>query len=212
MTSDDDLIRFHNGDTLDNIPVIRDEGPRSGFPWKTVAGVFGAAALVGGVIGLSFALGDRADDMTSAVAGSPSASASASQAAPSPTPAVTVTAHSTETVTAEPTSQAQQPYASPELEQVYVVETPATGGDPGMDYCFSFDDSYGTSLLVNAPAYLCQDFLFSTHPDDMQGVFENSPVDCSGTPGARSAEVTFATSTYWGAGHAYTCLIANDGA
>lgn len=208
MTSDNDLVRFHNGDTLDNIPVIRDI-PSRPIPWRTVGGMLGAAIFLGGVFGASFGMGDRSHHDT-ADASPPTVSVTPSSNAPAPAPAVTVTTESTETVTAVPSVEPHQPYAETVLEQVYVVETPVTGGDPSTDYCFTFDDSYGTVLLADALPYECQDFLFSTHPKDMTGVFESAPVDCSATPGARSAELTFAASTDWGEGQAFTCLLHND--
>lgn len=196
---EEELIRFHNGDTLHNIPVVRPEPLRSGVPWRVVGAVGGMAALVGSVIGLSFALGDRADKAASSVA----SSSAPAPVSPAPAPTVTVTRPA---VTVAP----HQLYTAPLAEQVYVIQTPPTGGDPGTDYCFSYTE-LGAALLADAPSYECEDFLFSTHPADMQGVFEGSPVDCSSTPGARSAEITFDASTYWGAGRSYTCLLANNG-
>jgi hypothetical protein len=102
--NDDDLFRFHNGDTLNNIPVIRDEEPRS-FPWRTVGAVAGVAALVGSVVGLSFGLGDRHHTSQTVAA-----------ATINPTPATTPsTAPSPSVVTATATVQApaQTVYAAP---------------------------------------------------------------------------------------------------
>src|SRR4051812_5739981 len=102
--NDDDLFRFHNGDTLNNIPVIRDEEPRS-FPWRTVGAVAGVAALVGSVVGLSFGLGDRHHTSQTVAA-----------ATVNPTPATTPsTAPSPSVVTATATVQApaQTVYAAP---------------------------------------------------------------------------------------------------
>ena len=141
-------------------------------------------------------------------------------AAPSPAPTVTVWQAQP---APEPTpSWRREPSAGMEL--VHVVVSPATGGDPSMDYCFSYaalgapgsdDDGDGVpeaALRANAPAHECGDFLFSTHPWDMGGVWEMTPPDCSDTPGGRLAYVSFAESTTWYGSDAYTCLLFNGGA
>ena len=86
-----------------------------------------------------------------------------------------------------------------------------------MDYCITYtgSESEGRAdavLLVNPPLYQCEDFLFSTHPQDMTSVWEEFPPDCSGTPGGRAAHLSFAESTTWYGSDAYTCLLLNDGA
>lgn len=101
---DDDLLRFHNGDTLHNIPVIREEHPAN-FPWRTVGAVAGVAALVGSVIGLAFGLGDRHHPSQSVAA-----------ATDTPTPAVTpsnVPSPSVITATATVQVPARTIYAAP---------------------------------------------------------------------------------------------------
>lgn len=90
MTSEEDLLRFHNGDTLDNIPVIRLQEPRR-IPWRTVASVVGIAAFVGAVFGWSFGMGKNAGSGLAAGAPSPTATISDSPS-PSPTPTLSVVA------------------------------------------------------------------------------------------------------------------------
>ncbi|MFE7173738.1 hypothetical protein [Streptomyces sp. NPDC057616] len=103
--NDDDLLRFHNGDTLHNIPVVRDEKPRA-FPWRAVGTVAGMAALVGGVIGLSFGLGDsHHSSQTVAAATDTPAPATTT---PSPSPSVV-----TATATVQAPTQTQTVYAAP---------------------------------------------------------------------------------------------------
>jgi len=108
LMNDDDLLRFHNGDTLHNIPVVRDEEPRT-FPWRTVGAVAGVAALVGSVVGLSFGLGSRhhpSQTVAAATDTPPSAAATTTPVAPSP-PTVTATA------TVQAPTQTQTVYAAP---------------------------------------------------------------------------------------------------
>lgn len=204
MVSDEDMIRFHNGDTLDSIPVVRvtpDTPARPVMNRQLWGLALGSALAAGAVVGLVLASMDDSPAPARAALASVTPS-------PGPSPSV-VTA--TATVTARATVIAPHPYTEPENERVYVLTTPATGGDPGMDYCFQYNGQ-GADLLVNAPAYMCQDFLFSTHPDDGEGVFEDSPPDCSDTPGARSARLQFSPQSFWGEGVMYTCLLVNDGA
>ncbi|MEV0209152.1 hypothetical protein AB0H97_28555 [Streptomyces sp. NPDC050788] len=102
---DDDLLRFHNGDTLHNIPVVRDEEQRT-FPWRTVGMVAGMAALVGSAVGLSFGLGDRHHPAQTVAAPGTPPPASATTT-PSPQPVVTATA------TVQAPTQTQTVYAAP---------------------------------------------------------------------------------------------------
>lgn len=98
-----------------------------------------------------------------------------------------------------------------------MVQAPSTGGDPSTDYCLSYTGSSADSavdaiLLANAPAYQCDDLVFSPTPDDGEGVWKDAVPDCSRTPGARSAAVFFSEATDWYGADAYTCLLASDGA
>ncbi|MFF7754355.1 hypothetical protein ACFZCP_35150 [Streptomyces sp. NPDC007971] len=110
---DDDLLRFHNGDTLHNIPVIRDDKPQPRFPWQTVGTVAGIAALVGATVGVSFGLGDRhhpAQTAAAAVTATPAPTPATTTPPPAPSPPV-VTATATATVQAP--TQTQTVYAAP---------------------------------------------------------------------------------------------------
>lgn len=223
MTSDEDKIRFHNGDTLESIPVVRiDEPERRRIPWRTVGGVLGAALLVGGLFGLSFALGEGEPTPTAAAPDDETGPTAPVSAAPSPEPVPTVTVTRTPTPTVTVTEQASEavpaPYVEPvAMEYVYVISAPFTGGDPGTNYCVSYTGSSNGDgalavLQAEVPAYQCHDFLFSTHPDDQMGVFETTPPDCSDTEGGRTAQILFDPMTGWGDGVLYTCLLANNGA
>lgn len=209
VVSEEDMIKFHNGDTLDSIPVIRDISAQSS-PLVTNRQLWcislGLALVTGAVTGLVLSQHDGSPAPNRAAAVSPSAVVTTK--APAPVPTVTATA----TVTTRATVEVPRSYAQPSVEQVYVVRAPATGGDPGTDFCFSYDDSYGTTLLADAPAYLCRDFLFSTHPKDGLGVFEETVPDCSATPGGRAAQINFSAQSGWGPSTLYTCLLRNDGA
>lgn len=91
-----------------------------------------------------------------------------------------------------------------------MIDTPATGGDPGTNYCLLYLE-YGASLRANAPGYACHDFLFSTHPSLGEGVFSEDPsVECGDTPGGRLAMLVFDPYTSWGGQPLYTCLLLND--
>ncbi|MEU2115213.1 hypothetical protein ABZ567_06070 [Streptomyces sp. NPDC016459] len=97
---DEDLERFHNGDTLDNIPIIR---VRKQFPWKLVVAAVGGSLLIAAcLLVLVFHPGSRnskATDLprsspttvsTARVESSPSVTrrATAQETAPSSAPAV----------------------------------------------------------------------------------------------------------------------------
>lgn len=215
---DDDKIRFHNGDTLDSIPVIRDVPQRRSIPWRTVAGVVGTAVLVGTIVGISVGMGER-NRPQAATPDAPLPVTTAPVAAPSP---VVPTATMTETVTATPTDPQPQPpvqqapyvpdYTDAAMEEVVIVNTPDTGGDPSTNYCLAYLEQ-GATLLANAPGYMCHDFLFSTHPSLEQSVFEEvPPAECGDTPGGRLAILVFDPVSSWGGDPLYTCLLMNDGA
>jgi hypothetical protein len=102
--SEEDMIRFHNGDTLDSIPVITDDEPHRPN-WRSIGGAVGTAVLVGSLVGLSFAMGphggSRASSSVSAGASVTTVTApSPSAQLPSPDPAPTITVTQQSTVTA----------------------------------------------------------------------------------------------------------------
>lgn len=224
MTSEEDMIRFHNGDTLGSIPVVRADEPRRRIPWRTITLTVGCAAFVGAVVGLSFGMGSRSQPVQAETpASSPAVTADAKAVSSPPVPVVTVTAQETVTVApSEPDYDLNGAGAGPEMhgmewEQIYLEREPATGGDPGVDYCLSYAGEFSGGmpsavLLANAPAYQCSDFLFSTHPSDGSGVFEEMPPDCSATPGARTAELWPGPDSAVIGQVMYTCLLMNDGA
>lgn len=77
---DEDLERFHNGDTLDSIPVITE---RRRLPWKrTLVGVMGAVALTALVFVLIRPQHDQRGATASRQAGGTSASAGTETTAP----------------------------------------------------------------------------------------------------------------------------------
>lgn len=219
--TEDELIRFHNGDTLHNIPVIRLPPPP---PQKRQARTrvailaIGSAALAGAALG---ALASTGGDSGSAPHAASSAPATTAAPSALPTPAPTVTVYQAQPAETRTVTPDARPYRYPYegVETVHVVSAPPTGGDPGMDYCvtytgFSEGGDLEAILMVNAPPYECEDFLFSTHPSDGNGVWEEEemPTDCADTPGGRPAYVMFDIASGWYGGDAYTCLLTNDGA
>ncbi|MFJ9541160.1 hypothetical protein ACIRPX_28375 [Streptomyces sp. NPDC101225] len=119
--NEDDLLRFHNGDTLHNIPVVRDRTPRP-FPWRTVGTVAGMAALVGGVIGLSFGLGTRHHPAQTAAAATGTPAPPAASAVPTVTATATVRAPTrTQTVYAAPAEGTDSTTAETVVEQYYAA-------------------------------------------------------------------------------------------
>jgi hypothetical protein len=224
---DDEEIRFHNGDTLDSIPVVRPTVPLPPglrrlppdpevFPSQPaprvsplVATIIAGAAVIGALSGMVVAWAPQDDAATAQPV--PSASPSVTvHVQPEPTPPAPT---ATVTVRAEPT-YTEEPDAA--WESVWITVAPATGGDPTTDYCLAYDyDSVASvipaTLLANAPAWQCDDYLFSTHPSDMEGVWEETPPDCTATPGGRTVQVAFDPMTEWGGGTVlYSCLIAAD--
>ena len=132
----EDLIRFHNGDTLHNIPVVRLPPPANPHPrqaWRKVAATVAGATLAG-VLG-GWVIGKT---VGGAVAGRPASASSGQPAvtttAPSPTPTVTV--RQAQPVPEPAPSWRREPSAGMEL--VHVIISPATGGDPSMDYCITY--------------------------------------------------------------------------
>lgn len=199
MSAEDDLIRFHNGDTLGNIPVVRPRDRSSSPPLRTLLITVAVAALVSGsAVGWALSQGGQ----ETSAAPPPVKAAQATRSVPpsfSPAPAPTITVWQ---APSDPT-----PEAEPEpVETIYVGDAPATGGDPSTDYCIFYTDHGSAVLLANAPDYLCDDVIFSTHPSTGSGVWEEEAPDCSATPGARPVFFVFGESTSWYGADAYTCL------
>ncbi|MER5185154.1 hypothetical protein ABT009_43915 [Streptomyces sp. NPDC002896] len=212
---DEELIRFHNGDTLDNIPILRLPEPeatssRRRPPLKLLAILVPGIAVVGALAGLGLAaLMDDPNPRPPARADAP----------PSPTPSTSPSA--TNPVTTASATPWTQPSSKPEtetkataLEQVSIIQTPATGGDPGSSYCLIYTGSSSgpereAILLMNAPGYQCHDML----PYDATG--EHSPFmteapDCAAP--ARPAVLSFAEVGGWEQEVMYTCLTEHHGA
>ncbi|WP_328634224.1 hypothetical protein [Streptomyces sp. NBC_00356] len=214
---DEDLIRFHNGDTLGNIPVVQLSEPAAApirrIPVLAVAivgaGLLGSLAAVG-----AFTLLNHDRDAQAGHAPAGAAPISSMPTAPANTPAPTTPA--------SPSAQTPSPSASPttttrttsRLEQVRIIQTPPTGGDSGASYCLVYTGaSSGTEreaiLLMNAAGYQCQDML----PVDPTG--ENSPMmteapECAAP--ARAAVLSFAETGGWENEVMYTCLTEHHGA
>jgi len=222
--TDDDQIRFHNGDTLDSIPVVPPTVPLPPglkrlpydpevFPPRplparvtpVVASIITGAAVMGALVGMVVAWASRNEAPVAQPPASPVPSVVVSTVAPEPpSPAPTVTVQTAPTETEEPEAA---------WEDVMIVAAPSTGGDPSTDYClaYTYDGTNSlitAALLANAPAWQCDDYLFSTHPSDMEGVWEETPPDCTATPGGRTVRVAFDAMTDWSNTVLYSCVLA----
>jgi hypothetical protein len=205
---EEDLVRFHNGDTLDNIPVVRvTQGKPPRPPWLHWAAVVVGVGLLGGLAGAGVArLGSDEDPPVSAQAPTPSASPSVpAEAAPlvSSTPS---------------TSQAPAPgletTVQSSLEQVRIIQTPPTGGDPSSSYCLVYTGSSSgpereAILLMNAPAVQCADLL-PYDPTGQHPAFTTEAPICEAP--SRAAVVSFAETGGWENEVLYTCLTEHNGA
>lgn len=217
---EEDLIRFHNGDTLDNIPIIPTPAPdpvgqRS---WLPLAGMAVAAAVasgftVAGVTDLAAGDGTHTDSRP------PARSSAAGSAAVSPSPSSGTSIASSPANSAPPPTPSVSPSpglmaaTQPQLEQVRVIQTPATGGDPSTSYCLVYtgSDSGGVKeaiLLANAPAYQCTDLL--KYDPEGTGSFSTEVPSCE--PPARAAVLSFAESSEWADSVYFTCLTRHTGA
>jgi hypothetical protein len=103
--------------------------------------------------------------------------------------------------------------AQPQLEQIRIVQAPATGGDPSTAYCvvYTGSDSGGVRdaiLLANAPAYQCADLL--SYTPDGGGSFSSEVPSCE--PPARAAVLSFAEQSEWVGEVYFTCLTRHTGA
>ncbi len=204
------LARFHNGDTLDNIPVVRLPARRARWwPWAAV--VVGVGVL-GGLVGAGVALFQGRGSEVEVQAG-PGGSASPSQSfgedrgssSPSPSSSA-VASEAPPSVLAEPSSGG--------LEQVRVIQTPPTGGDPGASYCLVYTGSASgpereAILLMNAPGYQCHDLL-PFDPTGLTPAFTTDAALCAAP--SRAAVVNFAEVGGWEGELMYTCLTRHSGA
>ncbi|MCX4906831.1 hypothetical protein [Streptomyces sp. NBC_00878] len=234
----EELRRFHNGDTLDDIPVVRPAGPVAlAGPAGPVAAavvrgrvrprlpllalVIPVAGVIGGLAGVgAFVLADHGPE-SAAQPTSPAARAAAatpeppamrkapaSSAPPTPSPSPPHVAEAP--VPAESVWQEPRPV----LEQVRVIQTPQTGGDPGASYCLVYTGGYSgpereAILLMNAAGYQCQDML-PVDPTGQQPPFSTEAPTCE-VP-ARAALLTFAEVGGWEDELLYTCLYQHRGA
>lgn len=212
LRPDEELDRFHNGDTLDSIPIVRLPVPSSRRPsllwWGAVivsVAVFGALA---GAAVAHFA-GDsdssaQDDGRSSAVGSTP-----LRESEPEVTPSASVS------VWTAPPASSESPEVAAETgpEQVSVIQAPTVQGDVATSFCLVYTGSWSEGgreavLLIEAPAYQCTDLLRYAPEDG--GAFSEVPVVCQ-TP-ARAAVLSFAESSGWGGAVYFTCLTLHSGA
>ncbi|MFG2144325.1 hypothetical protein ACGFRG_09015 [Streptomyces sp. NPDC048696] len=166
---DEDLIRFHNGDTLDNIPVVRNPRPRR-FTGKDIA-LAGIIVLVGAASGALLALHPSGRSSDGAPGDQrPETSLKSSAAAkddPKPgthvasvpptarTTCVTVTyktpAGPRDCKSTDDICKAGAPWytsaidslcgAPVAIQTVRLLAQPTTGGDPGSSFCIAWTGS-----------------------------------------------------------------------
>ncbi len=211
---EEELARFHYGDTLGGDPVVcpappqQAQEPAARPRAAVVAAVALAAAIVGGLAGLGVLALTRDDGQER----QPEA------AAPAATPPVAE--HTTPAPDVGEPSQAPTPEVSgpgvgqqsDALEQVRIIQTPATGGDPGATFCLVYTGSSSgpgrdAILLMNAPAYQCSELL---PYDGVNSAFTTEAPICETT--SRAAVVSFAEAGGWESELMYTCLTAAAGA
>ncbi|MFF1399004.1 hypothetical protein ACFVZD_35010 [Streptomyces sp. NPDC058287] len=207
---DEDLARFHNGDTLDNIPIVKLPAPegmsrrRQTFLW--CSGVL-SVVLLGAVLGVG-AVRWSEEHVPAADADAPSdptVKAEGRQLPTKATPSATPQAADLPP-SAEATEQTQ-------LEQVQIIQAPATGGDPSTTYCLVYTGSDSgstrdTILLSDAPAYQCNDLL--PYDPEGKGAWSTMAPDC--TSPARPAVLSFTDATEWAGAVYFTCLTKHSGA
>ncbi|MFF9285424.1 hypothetical protein [Streptomyces griseosporeus] len=214
------LARFHNGDTLDNIPVVRPLPPPAPVPtarWPRPAVLVSAAlgaAVVGSLVGVGVValVSGRGQGKTQAEQPHSEVSAGATPASEQATAAP---GGSPQVQTPSPADSepivGQQAAA---LEQVRIIQTPATGGDPSSVYCLVYTGSFSGSekdaiLLMNAPAVECHDLL-PYDPSGERPPFSTEAPLCEAP--SRPAVVSFAETGGWEDEVMYTCLTEHDGA
>ncbi|NYV73449.1 hypothetical protein [Streptomyces sp. UH6] len=204
------LRRFHNGDTLDNLPVIKPLAPppRRAPVGRLIAAVLGMGLLTG--VGGALIAQQVLDDGTTAAAPAPDAKASASP--PDGSEAATPSPESASEPAPAPEPEPETTVQAAAVEQVRIIRTPSTGGDVAATFCLVYTGSTSgpereAILLLNAPAYQCADLL---PYDPESGPFMTEAPDCPEP--SRAAVLSFAESTEWGANLMYTCLTEHNGA
>lgn len=218
---DEELIRFHNGDTLDNIPVIRlpAAAPPAPQPWSrlTLACVAVLAAAVSGlaVVGILHlaASGSPHTDARPPIAPSAVASSAGSPVSSPPASSPPTSAPAPSSSASPSQSESLAVAAQPQLEQVRIIQAPATGGDPGTSYCLVYtgSESGGVKeaiLLANAPAYQCTDLL--QYDPEGAGSFSEQEPSCE--PPSRAAVLTFAENSEWAGAVYFSCLTRHTSA
>lgn len=204
----EELARFHNGDTLDNIPVIRipQARPNGSSSARWVA-LIACVGVFGGLVGAGVAYFSEGRDGHT-ITHAPETSVSAPKTKGAGLPASPPSSPSTPTQAASTLGTVTQAT----LEQVRIIQTPPTGGDPGSTFCLVYTgSSSGTEreaiLLMNAPGYQCQDLL---PYDGINSPFSTEAPNCQ--PPSREAVLSFAETGGWDEDLMYTCLTKNHGA
>lgn len=198
------MVRFHAGNTLDNVPVPPGHRPGSGRTpgWKVAvaavgSGVLGALVIVG--------IGSLIDGGPRQPVTKPGSTASAApDRQPSASPSSQV----------RPSAAAEVEAKAAPLEQVRVIQTPPTGGDPGSTYCLSYTGSSSGAereavLLMGAAGYQCDDHL-PFDPGGETSAFSTAAPECAS--GSRPAVLSFAETGGWEGEVMYTCLTEQRGA
>ncbi|RSR98047.1 hypothetical protein EF913_28365 [Streptomyces sp. WAC04189] len=214
---EEELARFHNGDTLGSIPVVRPAPPPPPQPVReagrrprtpVIAAVALAAAVVGGLAGVGvLALTDDDGQGQRPEAAAPATTPSVAEHS-TPAPDVGEPSQAPVPETSDPVVEQQ----SAALEQVRIIQTPATGGDPGSTFCLVYTGSSSgperdAILLMNAPAYQCSELL---PYDGVNSAFTTEAPLCEA--GSRAAVVSFAEAGGWESELMYTCLTSAVGA
>ncbi|GAA1934315.1 hypothetical protein [Streptantibioticus ferralitis] len=237
---DEDLIRFHNGDTLDNIPIVQVQARRR---WKDIAVAAAVLMVLGGcVTAIVTRSGSKmpgaaptasVSEKPSAVGSlpaSPSSTQPVQAAAPASPSCITVHFKAaTGPVSCQPVSAIcadGAPYFIPQIDElcggfptlqtVHLLSMPQVGGDPGANYCIAFTGSGSDTgrdgvLLMNTPHYQCSADIL---PDSQGRKFFSSVPSCQLDPGTRMvypAVLDFRTVAP-GTAPEFVCLMGNDGA
>ncbi|MFJ4787607.1 hypothetical protein [Streptomyces sp. NPDC088794] len=218
---EEELLRFHNGDTLNSIPVIRLPGhqppppPRVQPNWWVLGATAVAVAALGALAtvgALELAHGDDPRRQTSAAGTAPqpqSTSPAPAQSASTPTSGTSLPVQAPPSPSA---SESPQIAAASGPEEVRIIQAPATGGDIATTYCLVYPGSESDGvkdavLLANAPAYQCADLLSY---DPVHGSLHDMLPVCE--PTARAAMLVFDPSSSWGDALYFACLTQHHGA